>query len=109
MLSLSFFRYSARYSAGGNAAHGAPGFDGIDYYRVRAHGRVVADVDADKNLRTSAEHDVVPDVGAQPRVKTHIQFPGAERDALKDGHIAADAPRSNHGARRVREKNPRPD
>src|SRR5450759_3788356 len=98
-----------RYFAGGNANHGAAGFDRIHHHRVRAHGRVVANVDAAQNLRACSEQHLVPDLGTKSEIKTHIQFFGAQRDALEYGHVAADAPGSNHGARRVGKKNPRSD
>src|ERR1700675_2130239 len=96
-----------RYFAGGNANPGAIGFDRIHHHRVRADGYVVSNVDAAQNLRACAEGHVVPDLGTQSEVETQIHSLRAERNALQDGYIAADAPCSNHGSRRVREKNAR--
>src|SRR5882672_6236947 len=102
-------RWMLRYFAGGDANHCAVRFDRIHYHRVRTHGYVIANVDSAQNLRAGAQYHVVADLRSQSEIKTQVHGFGAQGHALEDGDIAADAPRSNHGSRRVREEDPGPD
>jgi len=107
-ISVSMLRPFRRL-AGRNSNHGAAGFDRVHDNRVRAHDGVVADVNSAQNLRSRADDHVVADTGAEFGIESHVQFPGAERDALKQGHVAANSPRSHDGSRGMREEYPRPD
>src|SRR5580698_11519196 len=87
-----------QYLPSGNSNHGASSFDRINHHRIRAHGHMVAHADAAQNLAARTEHYVVADFGSQSSIETHIQLFRAQRNALKNRHVAADAPCSNHGS-----------
>lgn len=89
----------------GNADYGTAVFDRIDYHGIRAYRDVVANPDAAENLGACSDHDIVADLGTQTGIETHIQFLRAQRDALKNGDVAADVPGSDDRARGVREEN----
>lgn len=81
----------------------------IQHNRISADPSAIADLYAPKDLRTRPQHNSIAD--DRPRVLrvAEIELPGSQRHTLKDNGVCPDAPRPDHRALGVRQKQSRAD
>jgi hypothetical protein len=71
---------------------------------VCAHNGVVSDENSAQDFAAGTKRNVVTDLGTLAGIEVHVELPCAERNTLKDCHIAAQAARADDSANRMRKE-----
>jgi hypothetical protein len=79
------------------------------YHRIGANHSSIPNTVWSLYFTPGIQHNIVANFTPGLAAEAHIRVQSTQSDTLKNHHIAADPPRSNHTADRVCEKNARPD